>query len=65
MPASHPPITPDTRFRVGRSVGRTVYIQRGSEAEKGDHLIGVMDTPWLAALVVAALNGWQERWPTA
>jgi hypothetical protein len=51
------------RWRVGRSVGRTVY--------QGDELIGVMDTPELAALVVAAVNAelpdecddpnWDER----
>lgn len=35
-------------WRVGRKVGRTVY--------DGDTLIGVMDTPELAARVVAAVN---------
>ena len=35
-------------WRVGRKVGRTVY--------DGDTLIGVMDTPELAAKVVACVN---------
>ena len=35
-------------YRVGRSLGRTIY--------RGDDLIGMMDTPELAAMVVAALN---------
>lgn len=35
-------------WRVGRKVGRTVY--------DGDRLIGMMDTPAQAALVVDAVN---------
>jgi hypothetical protein len=35
-------------WRVGRKVGRTIY--------EGDTLVGVMDTPELAALVVEAVN---------
>ena len=35
-------------WRVGRKVGRTIY--------DGDTLIGVMDTPELAARVVEAVN---------
>jgi hypothetical protein len=38
-----------TPWRVGRKVGRTVY-------DTNDTLIGVMDTPELAARVVAAVN---------
>jgi hypothetical protein len=36
-----------SRWRVGRKVGRTIY--------DGDTLVGMMDTPELAALVVHAL----------
>lgn len=36
------------QWRVGRSVGRTVY--------EGDKLIGLMDTPEQAATVVEAVN---------
>jgi hypothetical protein len=43
-------------WRVGRKVGRTIYRQTGSEPSDDDELIGVMDTPELAALVVAAVN---------
>lgn len=44
-------------WRIGRSVGRTVYIQAGDDASKSDKLIGVMDTPELAQRVVNAVNG--------
>lgn len=43
-------------WRVGRSVGRTVYRQLGDDPAKGDQLIGTMDTPELAARVVDAVN---------
>jgi hypothetical protein len=46
-PASDLP--PGLPWRVGRSVGRTLY-------DADDHLIGVMDTPELAARVVEAVN---------
>lgn len=36
-------------WRVGRTVGRTIY-------DADDQLIGVMDTPGLASAVVAAIN---------
>jgi hypothetical protein len=45
------------RFRVGRTVGRTIYRQVGSDPSDVDELIGVMDTAGLAALAVAAMNG--------
>jgi len=48
-------------FRVGRSVGRTIYRQVGDEASKQDELVGVMDTRELAARAVACMNalaGW-------
>lgn len=39
-------------YRTGRKLGRTIY--------RDDNLIGVMDTPELGALVVAALNAYTE-----
>lgn len=44
-------------WRTGRRVGRTIYEQRGPEPSDADPLIGVMDTPELAARVVEAVNG--------
>lgn len=43
-------------WRKGQSVGRTVYVQVGANPSKADVLVGVMDTPDLAELVVAAVN---------
>jgi len=40
---------PDRGWRVGRKVGRTIYLD--------GKLVGLMDTPELAAMVVAALRG--------
>jgi len=50
------------RLRVGRKVGRTLYIQLGEESSDDDELCGMMDSPELAAIVVAAVNGtlWQR-----
>jgi hypothetical protein len=47
---------PAPRYRVGRSLGRTVYRIVGAEPSNDDELIGLMDTPEFGALVVAALN---------
>jgi hypothetical protein len=47
------------RLRVGRHVGRTIYVQQGDEPTDNDRLIGLMDTPELAALVVASVNNQQ------
>jgi hypothetical protein len=44
------------KWRVGRHVGRTVYLQAGSEPSDEDVLIGVMDTTELAIEVVDAVN---------
>lgn len=43
-------------FRTGRKVGRTVYVQTGTDPADSDTLIGVMDTPGLAAFAVEAMN---------
>lgn len=44
------------RIRQGRKVGRTLYRQLGSEPSDEDPLIGVVDTPAYAQLIVAAVN---------
>lgn len=48
LPCRHCPNSTPGMWRVGRSVGRTLYV--------GDQLIGVMDTSELAELVVEAVN---------
>lgn len=48
--------TGDALYRVGRKVGRTVYRQVGPEASDADELIGLMDTPDLARVAVAAMS---------
>jgi hypothetical protein len=47
---------PTRPWRVGRKVGRTLYIQKSEDPADGDELIGMMDTPELAAQVVDAVN---------
>jgi hypothetical protein len=44
-------------------VGRTIYLQAGDAPSDDDALIGVMDTPELAQIVVAAVNSFQESMP--
>ena len=51
-----PAAVEDCRWRTGRKVGRTIYVQRGQEASDGDPLIGMMDTQELAAEVVRSHN---------
>lgn len=48
-------------WRVGRSAGRTIYVQAGDEASKDDMLIGLMDTRALASTVVDAVNRHLEQ----
>lgn len=56
------PNEPEQRrvWRVGRSVKRTIYRQVGEDPSKDDVLLGLMDTPELAALAVAAVNAYTE-----
>ena len=44
------------KWRVGRTVGRTIYAMRGAEASETDALIGMMDTPALAKAAVESHN---------
>lgn len=48
------------RWRTGRTVGRTVYLQAGEEPSEDDTLIGMLDTRELADLVVYAVNRLHE-----
>jgi hypothetical protein len=43
-------------WRTGRKVGRTIYAVTGQEPSDDDVLIGMMDTPELAAETCAAHN---------
>ncbi len=52
-------------WRVGRKVGRTIYAQVSGKPSDEDVLIGVMDSPGLAAEAVANHNAtfgrqWKE-----
>lgn len=44
------------RYRVGRSLGRTVYRMRGNRPSKSDDFVGIMESRDLGEVVVAALN---------
>jgi len=53
-------------WRVGRSVGRTIYAVKGPAGSKSDVLIGVMDSAHLAREAVDCHNahlGWTEPTP--
>jgi hypothetical protein len=43
-------------WRVGRTVKRTLFLQDTDQPEKGDRLVGLMDTAELAQRVVDAVN---------
>lgn len=51
------------RWRVGRSLGRTLYIQLGDAPAKRDIVIGMVDTPALAHLIVDTLNAYRIEPP--
>lgn len=51
----------DRLWRVGRKVGRTLYVQVGAEPSDDDVLVGLMDTADLARLVVEAVNAGHEQ----
>jgi hypothetical protein len=48
-------------YRTGRKVGRTIYNQIGPEPSDDDELVGLMDTPVLAALFVMAMNNFRAN----
>lgn len=50
-------------YRVGRSLGRTIYRQHGDKPSKQDTFIGIVDDPEDAELIVAALDRfWEDVW---
>jgi hypothetical protein len=69
-PADRFPADPDLAWRlllsgapmrVGRRVGRTLYLTLGGEASEEDLLVGVMDSPELAEYVAEAVNRRRSR----
>lgn len=56
-----PPAVLHCHWRTGRSVGRTIYAQLGEEPSSDDLLIGVMDSPSVASVVVRLHNEELER----
>ena len=44
------------KWRPGRKLGRTLYLQVGDNPGYDDKLVGMMDTPELANLVIHAVN---------
>lgn len=46
----------DFPWRIGRRVGRTIYLDDNPDPNDGSKLIGVMDTPELAVEAVAGHN---------
>jgi hypothetical protein len=49
------------RYRVGRSLGRTVYRMVGSRPSKQDDLVGIMETRDLGETVTTALNQYHHH----
>lgn len=49
-------LEPDGRYRVGRSLGLTVYRKVGLRASKSDVVLGMIDTRRDAAMLVGSLN---------
>lgn len=52
------PLSPSRlgRLRVGRKVGRTLYVQHGPDPSDDDVLVGMVDTAELAGALVDAYN---------
>lgn len=44
------------RWRVGRELGRSIYIEGDDYNSNGDHFVGLMDTSDLAEFVVKCVN---------
>ena len=47
--------------RQGRKVPRMLYQQVGDEPADDDPIVGLVDTPELAALIVAAVNAYRPE----
>lgn len=50
-------------WRVGRSLGRTIYRMVGTEPSKDDQILGMMDTREVAAHIVDLHNKTLEDQP--
>lgn len=50
-------------FRVGRKLGRTIYMQRGEEPSDADMFLGIMDSRVMAATIVRLLNASSDLEP--
>lgn len=50
-----------SRWRIGRKVGRTIYVMTTTEPTDHDILIGCMDSEMIAAAAVNAHNGILEQ----
>jgi hypothetical protein len=48
------------RYRVGRKLGRTIYLQVSGEAGEDDVLLGMLDDAEVAKAVVDVLNAAEE-----
>jgi hypothetical protein len=49
-------------WRVGRKVGRTIYVMVSGEPGDEDELIGVMDSPAVATAAVEGHNATLKPW---
>lgn len=49
------------RWRVGRHLGRTLYVAVGDEASRVDIVFGMVDYPEVADHIVRLHNEWCER----
>lgn len=47
------------KLRTGRKVGRTIYVQHGTEPTDHDRIIGLVDDGW-APVLVHAYNAWMR-----
>jgi len=45
-----------TKWRTGRHLGRTIYLQKGDEPSDDDKFLGIMDSTVMAQIVVDAIN---------
>lgn len=50
------------KWRVGRKLGRTIYLQQGEEPSDNDRFLGIMDREEDARLVVIAVERFFDDW---
>lgn len=49
-----------TRWRVGRKLGRTLYLQEGDAPSDEDRFLGLMEKPELAEIVVESVRRFHD-----